>query len=200
MMRIMLLTFGFLTWGWYELSGGSDFVAGQNGVELMAKAKPVQHAPVKADTQVTRTNTDLTSISGFATMSVRVSQPVETSGVVQPAVVQVAAAPVVEPQVTQAPRVIQASSGDLNSLQQQIGAAVSASLSDSAPVIDYRRVSGQRVNLRGGPSTGHAVVTQLLQGEEVEVLDDAGDGWVQLRALDGNDIGWMSDKFLTRVN
>lgn len=71
----------------------------------------------------------------------------------------------------------------------------------AAPVVpqtaaDLRVVSGTRVNLRGGPSTTYDVVTQLLKGAEVEVLDDTGDGWVRLRTIPGNEVGWMSADFL----
>ncbi|MBY6122667.1 SH3 domain-containing protein [Mameliella alba] len=73
----------------------------------------------------------------------------------------------------------------------------------AAPVVapdarDLRIVTGTRVNLRGGPATSYDVITQLFEGDEVEVLDDTGDGWVRLRVLTGQDeaIGWMSDDFL----
>lgn len=73
----------------------------------------------------------------------------------------------------------------------------------AAPVVapdarDLRIVTGTRVNLRGGPATSYDVITQLFEGDEVEVLDDTGDGWVRLRVLTGLDeaVGWMSDDFL----
>lgn len=71
----------------------------------------------------------------------------------------------------------------------------------AAPIIapdllDLRLVSGTRVNLREGPATTYPVVTQLLKGDEVEVLDDTGDGWVRLRVLANDETGWMSDDFL----
>ncbi len=66
----------------------------------------------------------------------------------------------------------------------------------AGPEADMRVVSGTRVNLRGGPATSYDVVTQLLEGDEVEVLDDTGDGWVRLRTIEGNEVGWMSDDFL----
>ena len=65
---------------------------------------------------------------------------------------------------------------------------------------DFRVVSGTRVNLRGGPSTDFEVRTQLFEGDEVEVLDDTGDGWVQLRVLGTEEIGWMSEDFLQSID
>jgi len=62
---------------------------------------------------------------------------------------------------------------------------------------DIRRVSGSRVNVRGGPGTTYGVVTKLLRGDEVEILQDNGDGWVLMRPLDGGPEGWMADFLLT---
>ena len=63
------------------------------------------------------------------------------------------------------------------------------------PAATYWYVTGSRVNLRQGPGTGNAVVTQLTLGTEAEVLDRQG-GWVQIRTADGSVSGWMSGKFL----
>lgn len=65
---------------------------------------------------------------------------------------------------------------------------------------EFRTVTGTRVNLRDGPATSFAVVTQLFEGDEVEVLEDSGDGWVRLRVLGNDLVGWMSEDFLERRN
>lgn len=57
-------------------------------------------------------------------------------------------------------------------------------------------VTGSRVNLRRGPSTGNPVVAALTQGTRAEVLSRAANGWVELRAESGHH-GFMSAKFLT---
>ncbi len=64
--------------------------------------------------------------------------------------------------------------------------------------VEFRTVTGTRVNLRDGPATSYPVVTQLFEGDEAEVLDQTGDGWVRLRTLDGVNVGWMSEDFLQR--
>jgi hypothetical protein len=66
--------------------------------------------------------------------------------------------------------------------------------------VEYLRVNGSRVNLRKNPNTKSAVLTQLTQGQEVEVLASNETGWVRLRSLDGDRIGWMSKDFLTSSN
>ncbi|CUH78952.1 SH3 domain-containing protein [Tropicibacter naphthalenivorans] len=184
MTRVILLTFGFMSWAWYELSGGADFVPGNNGVQLIAVYEPTETPePVQENVQpqVARANmgSELTTFEGFARQQ-RVyefdnAQPIKT--VLAPVAARAIPAEAVIEQVAVRD-------------QGKPGVTVASS-------IDYREVTGSRVNLRGGPGTSYNVVTQLLRGEEVEIMDETGDGWVKLRALDGNDIGWMSDSFLT---
>lgn len=56
-------------------------------------------------------------------------------------------------------------------------------------------VSGSRVNLRQGPGTSNAVVTQVTFGTEAEVIG-AQNGWMQIVTADGATTGWISGKFL----
>ncbi len=63
--------------------------------------------------------------------------------------------------------------------------------------VEIRYVTGSRVNLRAGPSTSDAVVAQLVRGTETEVLDEVGDGWLQIRDLATGTVGFMSGDFLS---
>ena len=65
---------------------------------------------------------------------------------------------------------------------------------EAAPVAKWL-VSGTRVNLRQGPGTSNAVVTQLTLGTEAEVIDSQN-GWMQIVTTDGATTGWISGKFL----
>ena len=56
-------------------------------------------------------------------------------------------------------------------------------------------VTGTRVNLRSGPGTSNAVVGQVTQGTQAEMLAEA-DGWYQIRSADGATSGWIFGKFL----
>ena len=77
------------------------------------------------------------------------------------------------------------------------GLTASASSDAVTPAQDVRTVSGSLVNMRSGPGTDFEVVEQLRRNTRVEVLTDAGNGWVQLRTLDGNATGWMADFLLS---
>jgi len=65
---------------------------------------------------------------------------------------------------------------------------------DTKPVVKWF-VSGTRVNLRRGPGTSNAVVTQVTLGTEAEVIDSRN-GWMQIVTTDGAATGWISGKFL----
>ncbi|MCT4557704.1 MAG: SH3 domain-containing protein [Pelagimonas sp.] len=189
MARVMLLTFAFLSWAWFELSGGAAFAPGENGVRVLARMsdQPI----VSTRSSVTRSDlgeAELTAFpgNGLAMQPIRVSTAVNTSSVAP----RVQTAAVVQPVVTPIPTPEPAK---LISTADPVAQPATVQ-------IDYRTVTGNRVNLRSGPNTSFDVVTQLLKGEEVEILEDGGDGWVRLRALDGNDIGWMSAGFLVASN
>ncbi|EBA06243.1 SH3 domain-containing protein [Sagittula stellata] len=197
--KIILLTFGVLGWAWYELSGGSAFVAGQNGVDWVATAQP-SRAPV-------------VSTSGAEPEAVTRADTTEMHAMVQPAVASPRPSQVKTVYVSSGSKMAVdsgklalldaafTSEEDVQSDIHKVAATVdSVDEAVAAAVAEYRTVTGSRVNLRAGPSTSFDAVTQLLEGEEVEVLDETPDGWVKLRATDGNNIGWMSGSFLTASN
>ncbi|PYG31239.1 SH3 domain-containing protein [Pelagimonas varians] len=180
MARVILLTFACLGWAWFELSGGSDFQPGQNGVTLVASVPKVTSDRIEpAVPQVARADTTGSALTSFGTP--KTAKVILASAVRTPK-------PVIAPAVAQAP------------LMATPAVARDSIATEFAVLADYRQVTGSRVNLRGGPSTKFDVVTQLLRGEEVEILANQDDGWVKLRALDGSEIGWMSDSFLKAVN
>ncbi|UYV36435.1 SH3 domain-containing protein [Rhodobacteraceae bacterium D3-12] len=54
--------------------------------------------------------------------------------------------------------------------------------------------------MRSGPGKEHSVVGKLTRGTEVEVTQDNGTGWVQLRVVDTGEEGWMADFLLVAAN
>lgn len=192
MLRISLITFGMLGWAWYEMSGGANFVPGQHGVQLLAAAHVPASAPAHVSEKVARDApaADLNAIIRPAVQPTLV-RAVAAEPPAAVAVDQDKIAMLATPAVMSDAMPADEGGEGLPSIEHVVAAAAQ---------VDYRTVTGNRVNLRGGPSTQFDVVTQLLKGEEVEVLDADGSGWLKLRALDGNDIGWMSQDFLTASN
>lgn len=57
-------------------------------------------------------------------------------------------------------------------------------------------VTGDRVNVREGPSTENLVIGQLSRGAAVELFEFRTDGWARIR-LDGIEEGFISGEFLS---
>lgn len=60
-------------------------------------------------------------------------------------------------------------------------------------------VTGSRVNLREGPSTSTAVVGQAREGQRVEMLDAAPDGWMRIRVIESGLIAYIFGRFLSET-
>ncbi|MEL6610444.1 MAG: SH3 domain-containing protein, partial [Pseudomonadota bacterium] len=70
----------------------------------------------------------------------------------------------------------------------------------AAPPADIRAVTGTRVNMRNGPGTNFEVLTQLVQGDQAEVLQSPGNGWVKIRVSATGVEGWMAERLMAPVN
>ncbi|MEM6312420.1 MAG: SH3 domain-containing protein [Pseudomonadota bacterium] len=198
MVRFIIACFALLGWGFYEMSGGAEFEP------RTARAAPVSVETLPEQTQtaqtqdqqveVTRVALDLTSVEDVKPAVQTVAKVVETAPetpapagndgtwqtVVLPSLIPAAEPEDVEDDV------------ELASLN-----VVSDAVETSTPVYEIRTVTGNRVNVRGGPGTTFGVVGKLVRGDEVEILDDIGTGWVRFRAVDGDTQGWLADFLLT---
>ncbi|WP_425046607.1 SH3 domain-containing protein [Primorskyibacter sp. S87] len=214
--RYVFLSFVFMGWGFYELSGGNDFEprgiripSAEKQATAPARPKPAaQLVQVRADTLVAR------PVLKSRTDQVRKAQ----------------AEPEPEPEITEAEAAarlaqVRASlSSGLEFFPQEGGAnfrlasleqgalslettnpepestsestAITTELSEPEP--DIREVTGTRVNMRDGPGTIYPVVARLNIGREVEVLGDSGTGWLRLRVLPERQIGWIASSLVSK--
>lgn len=77
-------------------------------------------------------------------------------------------------------------------------ATLAGSLAEpSATAARLAVVTGQRVNLRDGPSTGDPVVGQVSAGDEIMVFGEATPGWSTIRHPATGETAFMSSNFLT---
>jgi uncharacterized protein YgiM (DUF1202 family) len=67
-----------------------------------------------------------------------------------------------------------------------------------APALPLGQINVAAVNMRGGPSTAFEVIGRLTLGEEVQVVDDSGSGWVLVRLEGDGGEGWIARRFLDR--
>ncbi len=68
----------------------------------------------------------------------------------------------------------------------------------SESYLDIREIRASRVNMRQGPGTIYPVMSRLLAGDEVLILEDSGTGWLQLRSRKGNKIGWVAASLVSK--
>lgn len=190
MWRFILVSFAFLGWSFYELSGGADYEPRTNSIQARAKlddlrpvARPLRaqepriaqapdigEAPdIGATDTVARGLTDLSGLTGTQTGGVTVTLASASASLESDAVAAIAHN--IAPRSAVTPR-------------QQ----------------DLREVAGSRVNMRAGPSTQYDRIARLERGEQVAVLREPGNGWVKLRVVETGRVGWMAERLVTVAN
>jgi hypothetical protein len=222
MKRFILLTFGFLGLAFYELSGGADFepprppVVEASLTEGTVADDEPQIEVARAEPQIApHTQQGLANIRPIDTTppgfgDTPVPETAQTDDTAQiddlvaavDAAVKAAEAPLAN-EVTLVPVNLSSTTSGQDTpaiipslITPDDTGAVTIEASGSG---DIRTVSGNSVNVRGGPGTEYDVVTQLTRGDSVEIINDTGDGWVQLRPLNGGPVGWMADYLLSGV-
>lgn len=201
MKRFIGLTFLFMAWGFYELSGGADFRAPAPPVSL-ASVTPTHTAPSPAEPrQTVRTTTARTGAVARPTPVIATLRP-------QPAkLIRDLPAPLPE-----TIRLNRARARLGQGMALYAGAGIGqplqlAALGARAPTdpqaepqaqvtpmrqADIRSISGTRVNMRQGPGTTYPVMARMQLGDKVEVLSDPGNGWLRLRDMSDMRIGWIA--------
>lgn len=200
--RFIILSFLFLGWAFYQLSGGSSFdpeatrlsrvdgpsasdaVGVSNATVAVAEAPEIKTEPITLE--LATVEEVLKPQKRLQTRPARVTE----------ARLEQASLEVEEQQQIILPSLIE------NAVPSEDGIRpvdFSSNAPAAAPVasLDRRVVTGSRVNVRGGPGTDFQVVNSLVRGAEVEVLEDPGNGWVRMRPVGGGPAGWMADFLLT---
>lgn len=190
MKTFIILTFGFLGFAFYELSGGSEF---EPASARIAAAHP---AVIEPEAQV---------IAAIASEVTPATQTINTASITKidstPSVTRVSlnltnVTEAAEQVVATTPATVTDSADTPQIILPSLIATTDTF--DTTPVDDdIRTVSGNRVNVRDGPSTDYGIVSKLQRGETVQILEDSGDGWVRIQPVDGGKTGWMADFLLT---
>ena len=194
MVRFIIASFALLGWGFYEMSGGSEFEprtarAAVVSVDTLPSADP---QGTESEVEVTRVALDLTSVEDVvpapkpapAVEETRAETATPTNdGTWQAVTVLPSLIPAAQPEAEQTEEIELASLDVANDAVE--------------PQFEVRTVTGNRVNVRGGPGTDFGIVGKLVRGDQVEILDDIGTGWVRFRAVDGDTAGWLADFLLT---
>ena len=207
MWRFILITFAFLGWLFYELSGGADYKPQTQSIQARDKvadirpvARPVQvnviRVTAKGDVQsepVTRSLTSLADLAisegdrfeiTLASVNGGTAVNIPTTAVQATEALQTVAIPIATVDPALINTVSTAPTGE-------------AILQDAA---DIRKVTGTVVNMRSGPGTSYNRIGKLHRGDEVTVLRSPGNGWVKLRAHETGRVGWMSARLLSTAS
>ncbi len=220
MWRFILVTFAFLGWSFYELSGGADYTPRTNSIQARAVlddvrpvARPVRThvaqiaatggvapaidpAPNKTASRTSAPGQDSGAQTGVTLASATASD-LAAAAIGQPVIT---ASPVAQPRITGLTLrglsdTVRLDTGRLDTMHLDTGP--SAPSTPSAPVRDLRSISGNAVNMRAGPGTQYDRIARLTRGQQVAVLQDPGNGWLKLRVLGTGRVGWMAGSLVT---
>lgn len=172
------VSFAFMGWAYYEMSGGSDFVPQQQDVvvasaETEAEAKTAPEIVARAATPTI--------------LSVSASNVTPTPSVT---------AAVLEPALTPEPAAVEVVATPQSAVEEAEVIEASAPAAQPEPV-DIRSVAGSRVNMRSGPGTNFDVLVTLDGGTALEVITVNANGWANVATLDRGIEGWMAERLLS---
>lgn len=179
MWKFILLSFGFLSWGFYELSGGSEFepkVAQETPIRILAvydvpegSTQTIASVLEESGLSVAPLDDTIVELTPLA-VATTVDNPAPNTATVasiQPE--EVAAAIVEQPEI----------------------------VISQATQIDVKVVDANNLNMRSGPSTNNGVITRLERDTEVEIIDQNAEGWANIKVLLTGEEGWVSARYLT---
>ena len=193
MTRFVFLSFAFLGWAFYEVSGGSDFEPQPPDRLMVAEAATAQPALETAESSASVTTAALLTTEKTVTQSPTSLDVPTTRRDTGPA--EVRPALVSMPMPTPATERVRIGPSPSAPTEATLGTPAV----EQEQVADLRSVRGSRVNMRSGPGTSYGVIGSLARGDRVEVLRDPGGGWVKLKVEETGRIGWMSARLLTKV-
>lgn len=226
MSRFVVVSFAFLGWGFYEMSGGRDFTPPERPMETASASSPSPSTEPQFDASAATAKFHRAAEQRAASLAA--GQETNRSGQARPTADPERRQAVALAQIASAGSSFQDSSfafsttGNTSGLrltslhggitaittdeivapQQQTVGLSDESAAPSSPdpetYLDIRQIRASRVNMRQGPGTIYPVLSRLLAGDKVIVIEDSGTGWLQLRTQQGNKIGWVAASLVSQ--
>lgn len=209
MSRFVLVSFAFLGWGFYELSGGADFeppkrpepVADARLATEPHRQARISAAAVAAQPVLTRRSETAAPARPAADPNLR--QRVAAEHLVSASAILASTQTAFSPETGAATLQLASLDGGLAAITDapaSLAAEEASTHPSPAPesYLDRRSIRASRVNMRQGPGTNYPVITRLLGGEEVIVIEDSGTGWLHLRAPDKGIVGWIAASLVSK--
>lgn len=201
MTRLVVFTFAALGWCFYVMSGGPDFeprgLRADQPVRIASAPNP-SVAPARAEELVTNVATRIPTVR------------IQPEPAVEEVVEFVADDATLESFSTlsvfedQSANITLASLEDgvlgLRQVTDEVRANVAETPASPEPEKDMREISGTRVNMRDGPGTIYPIIGKVTIGQKVEVLSKSGTGWLRLRVLPQQQVGWVSASLVRKIS
>ncbi|WP_170476931.1 SH3 domain-containing protein [Ruegeria arenilitoris] len=210
MTRLITVTFAVLGWTFYVASGGPDFEPrGERGTqpERVASVSEVAPKPVPQAQELV-TKVTVRAVPDEVELKPKVAPKPK---IVSEEVVEFIEEPEAQPLIGFSTFNNQGANLTLASLEegaaglQQISTDAQSAVTPTTSVLtepeqDIREISGTRVNLRDGPGTIYPVIGKATLGQRVEVISESGTGWLRLRLLPQQQMGWVSASLVRKPN
>lgn len=208
-MRLVLVSFALLALAFYELSGGSDF----------EPPEPPKLAQSPIATKATPPRNDATTaLKSAQAETVAASTPPVSASVTAPVAAQAKPATPsaqltkIRASLSQGLTLVSDATpgASLSLASLEMGASGLRPSAESPPAEtspaamvadtgrDLREIIGTRVNMRDGPGTIYPVIGRVRIGQKVEVLSESGTGWLRLRTLPEQQLGWISASLVSK--
>lgn len=203
MWRFIIVTFAFLGWSFYVLSGGADYEPRTQSLQARAKLDDVRPLarPVDVDVAALDSDITLTDVSPEQDDVTRALSSLDDLDLTQGERFEVTLASV-EASDTPLPE-FETDPAKANALTEtpvlELEEAPVAVTEPETPK-DIRKVTGDVVNMRDGPSTFYLAIGKLSRNTEVEVIGASEDGWLNIRVLETQQEGWMADWLVSAAN
>ncbi len=225
MWRLILISFGFLGFAFYEASGGADYAPDPDSLQVAMRNTPLFAAPLK----LAPVEDDSTRLAEAELPAVQTPKPkrikTHNSGIDLKNVAKRSETHYVGLsgigndeqggfEISLASAATNLSGGNAigqrpvetvgmfsaETLVQDVNRMpIEQALITQQQPADIRSIAGSNANMRSGPGTDYAALDQLTQGTQVEVLDRRG-AWVELRNMQTGQTGWMADWLITATN
>ena len=217
MWRFLVVCFAFLGVSFYVLSGGASYEPVPNSLQAQAKLPPEERlnyrAPARQASQAgaqaqTQVQTEAEaqvdrSFDALGTGEQDADDLALTLAAVRTDAASLLAAEADRPKAELLNMALPETTFEIatNTQEEQaaIDAAVAAALGETTfDPSQIRWVKEDIIDLRAGPGLTFKRVTQLSRGEEVAVLEEPGNGWLNVQVVNGFETGWVAEWLLRK--
>ncbi|WP_254445126.1 SH3 domain-containing protein [Ruegeria atlantica] len=201
MTRLIVITFAALGWCFYVMSDGPDFEP-----RGLRAEQPARVAPTPIQSIASAQPEELVTNVTIRTPSIRTKPEPALEEVVEFIAddASLASFPGFSVFEDQSANITLASLEDgvagLRQIADETQDTQTAAPAIPEPTKDIREISGTRVNMRDGPGTIYPIIGKATMGQQVEILSESGTGWLRLRVLPQQQVGWISASLVRKIS